>query len=136
MGREAVSWPEGNIYLYTGAVAGGGVSALIAYAADVSLTLARAWDNYPTLDDVYHNVQTGRRADLTIGALYTLGNSALNLYERGATAVHAHLYHSGYWGSAGYHLYSGRIDRLALNGRAGDVFRYQITFHANEWSGY
>ena len=135
MAREVVAWPEGSIYLYTGSV-GAGTSALVAYAADVSLTLTRAWDNYPTLDDIYHDVQTGRRADLTIGALYTVGNSALNAFERAGSAVHVHLKHSGLGFSAGYQIYSGRIDRVALNGRAGDVFRYQITYHANEWSGY
>jgi hypothetical protein len=133
MAHEAIVWPEGAIYLYTGTAT---TSALIAYASDVNATLARGWNNYSTLDDVYHDVLTGRRADLTIGNLYTVGNSALRAFEAAHTAVHIHLYQSGVWGSAGYHLYSGRIDRVTLVGREGDVFRHQIAYHANEWSAY
>jgi hypothetical protein len=130
---EAIAWPEGAIYLYTGT---GPVSALVAYAGDVNMTLARTWDNFPTLDDVYHDVQTGRRADVLIGSLYTVKNSALVTLEAAATAVHIHLFQSGIWGSAGYHLYSGRIDSVSLVGREGDLFRFQVAYHANEWSGY
>jgi len=130
---ETFAWPEGMIYLYTGA---GGASALVGYAENVYGTMAYGVDNFRTFDGVYHNRWTGQRADIHIGALYTTDALPLTVMASAQTAVHVHLKHSGAVGSAGFHLYSGAIDSMAMWGREGDVVRYTLSYHANLWSAY
>jgi hypothetical protein len=130
---ETFVWPEGAIYLWTGTAT---ASAIPAYAEYVQGTFMRGWENYATLDGVWHNVQTGQRADITLGTLYTMDNEVIRAMEGTATAVHMELRQSSINGTAGYVLYSGRIDMMALAGREGDTFKFSLSYHANEWSAY
>jgi hypothetical protein len=97
--------------------------------------LVRGWDNRARLDGSYSDALTGKRADLTIRAMYTYDSTLLRINES-ATAVHLHLKHSGALGSAGLYLYSGRIDRIDLQGSEGNPYVFGITYHANRWSAY
>lgn len=129
---ETFAWPEGAIYLWTGTAT---ARAIPAYAQQVQGTFTQGWDNFATLDGTWHNVLTGQRAEITIGALYTV-DTALRALADAQTGVHLHLTHSALGASAGYLLYSGRFDRMTLAGREGEVFRFSLAYHANEWSAY
>src|SRR5574343_10019 len=125
------AWPEGRIYLWTGTAT---ASALVAYAERVYGTLAYGVDNFRTLYGTYHNLLTGQRADVYIGALYTKDMLTLQRMADAQTGVHAHLNHSGYQGSAGYFLYSGAINSVGVVGREGDIIRVTFSYQANAWS--
>jgi hypothetical protein len=130
---ETFAWPEGSVYLWTGATT---ASAVVAYAEHVYGTLLYGIDNFRTLDGTYHNLWTGQRADVYVGAFYTTDAQQLQVIADAQTAIHAHLKHSGLAGSAGLFLYSGAIDSVQLQGAAGDVYRFSLQFHANNWSAY
>jgi len=131
---EAFSWPEGAIYIWTG---GAGVtSALVAYAENVSVTMLHGWLNYRTLDSAYHDRHTGQSVELRVGALYTVGNSALQTMFDAKTAVHVHVPYIGGGVSGGVFIYSGRIDDVAVVGQQNDLTRYRFSYHANIWSAY
>lgn len=129
---ETFSWTEGNIYVWTGTAT---ASAQITYAENNTLTLARGWDNRPTLAGTYNDHLTGMRADLSVGALYAYDNTLARMIES-ATAIHLHLKHSGKVGSAGYYLYSGYVDSIVYNGAQDAPYRYTFSYHANRWSAY
>ena len=82
------------------------------------------------------NVLTGERADITIGTMYTVDNSAIRTLAAAKTAVHMHLAQTALGASAGYLLYSGRIDQVSLAGREGQLYQFSMTYHANDWSAY
>ena len=130
---ETFAWPEGTMYLWTGSAT---ASAVVAYAESVYGTLAYGVDNFRTLDGAYHNLWTGQRADVYIGALYTTDMLTLQRMADAQTGVHAHLKHSGYQGSAGYFLYSGAINSVSIMGREGDIIRVTFSYQANAWSAY
>lgn len=130
---EVIAWPEGSIWVWTGTAG----SALLMYAQNSRAFFVRGYDNFSTLDGTYHNVETGQRADVQIESLYTTNATALQKMFDASTAVHLHMKHavSG-GGSAGHYLWSGRIDYLMYMGQVGDLYRYQIAYHANVWSAY
>ena len=130
---ETFAWPEGTMYLWTGSAT---ASAIVAYAESVYGTLAYGVDNFRTLDGAYHNLWTGQRADVYIGAMYTTDMLALRKFADAQTGVFLHLKHSGSQGSAGYFLYSGAINSVGLAGREGDVYRLTFAYQANVWSAY
>lgn len=130
---EAFSWAEGSISLWTGSAT---ASAVVAFAQTNDLTLAHGWNNYQTLDGSYHDSFTGQRADLSVGAVYT-SDLTLARMVASATAVHVRLNHSNAVnGSAGYLLYSGRVDMLRYAGSEAAPYTYQLMYHANRWSAY
>ena len=108
---------------------------MVAYATDTRVSMVRGYDNFQTLTGTWKNTHTGQRADLSIGALYTLDNTALQRLFDAATAVHIHLSHSAL-ATAGIWLYSGMIDSIEIAGREGDMYRYLMTYHCNAWSSY
>jgi hypothetical protein len=130
---ETFSFHESMIYLWTGTAT---ASAAPDYAKHVQGTFIYGWENFPTLDGVWHNVLTGQRADISIGTLYTVDNSALRTLADSQTGIHMHLAHTALGASAGYLLYSGRIDQVLLAGNDNQIYKYNVTYHANEWSAY
>ena len=132
---ETFSWPEGAIYAWTGSATS---SALLLYAEEIQGAFQRGWENYQTLDGVYHDRHTGQRVDVRVGTLYCRDNSALRaFFDTTAVTVHLHLKHSNSLSeSAGYFLYTGVIDALTLDGRKDDLFRYAMSYHSNVWSAY
>ncbi len=129
---EAYSWPEGSLSLFTGGTA---VSALISYAENSTVNLVWGWDNKPTLSGVYRDVLTGKRIDVTIGALYTV--KTIQRIADSATAVHMKFMHSSIVNStAGLWGFSGRIDRLSYAGNDGEVYKYTMALHFNQWSAF
>jgi hypothetical protein len=130
---EAYSWPEGSIAFWTGSAT---ASAVVAYATTNDLTLARGWENRRTLSGNYYDLLTGQRADLSVGAVYTSDLTLARMIES-ATAVHVRLNHTNVVnGSAGFLLYSGRVDALRYAGTDAAPYTYQLTYHANQWSAY
>lgn len=129
---EVFGWPEGYVYLYTGNLA---ASALIALAENTQTTFAYGYDNRVAANGVYADHLTGRRCDVTIGAMYTMDITTIRMMQS-ATAVHMKFLHSGLNGSAGHWLYSGRIDNYAINGRKADTYKLSIKGHFNVWSAY
>jgi hypothetical protein len=130
---EVYTWPEGAVYLWTGTT---GNSALIAYATDTQIREVHGFINFPTLTGTYHDVITGRRADVGIGALYLADSLVLQQFASAETAVHMHLAHTANGASAGRFLWSGRIDSYENAGRQGALFTVRLNYHANIWSAY
>jgi hypothetical protein len=128
---EVFVWREASAYWWTGTAT---ASAQLAYAENVRVALTRGWDNFQRLAGTWGNNQTGTRADVQIGTLYHVSN--LQALFDSATAVHWHFMHLHALGSAGIYLYSGRIDTLELVGDQAQPFRHNLTYHANNWSGY
>jgi len=128
---EVWAWPEGHLYVVTGTT-----TAEIAYAQDVNGSFAWGWEDYRTLDAAYHNLLTGQRGVVMVGALYANDTKVLAAVASAATAVHLHLQHSANGVSAGLILYTGAIDMLRLDGREGALFRLSLDYHANLWSAY
>ena len=130
---ETYSWNEGSIAFWTGSAT---ASAVIAYATNSDLSLVRGWENRRTLSGNYYDLLTGQRADLMVGAVYTSDLTLARMVES-ATAVHVRLTHTNAVnGSAGFLLYSGRIDALRYAGSEAAPYTYQLTYHANQWSAY
>jgi hypothetical protein len=133
MAGEVFSHLEGNVWLWTGTAG----SALIAYLTDTDISMVHGVENYRTFDSAYHNLWTGQRADIAVGALYTVDRLTLQVWFDAKTAVHVHipLYNSA-GGSAGFYYYTGALDSLRLNGRENDLYRWSLQYHANVWSAY
>lgn len=131
---ESFGWPEGNIYIWTGAAAPS-TSALIAHARDTKLSVALGWDNRPAANATYYNHLTGKRADISIGAVYTVDATIAKMHES-ATAVHMKFLHANAIGSGGYFLYSARIMSLQYVGNEKQPFSYTFNAFANAWSAF
>jgi hypothetical protein len=130
---EAYSWPEGSIAFWTGSAT---ASAVVGYAQNSDLALARGWENRRTLSGNYYDLATGQRVDLNVGAVYTSDATLARMFDS-ATAVHVRVTHyNPVNGTAGFLLYSGRIDALRFAGTEGTPYTYQLTYHANQWSAY
>ena len=130
---EAYSWPEGSISFWTGSAS---ASAVVAYAQNSDLALAWGWINRQSLAGTYSDLFSGQRADLSVGAVYT-SDATLYRMVASATAVHARIVHyNPVNGSAGFVLYSGRVDALRYAGSEDAPYTYQLTYHANAWSAY
>jgi hypothetical protein len=129
---EVFGWPEGRVYYWTGTATASGEPG---YFEAASFSLTYGYSNYRTMDSAYHDTLTGQRADVTIGSMWS--TNALLAIADARTAVHLHFVASGSTnGTAGIYLYSGRIDRLELQGQNNDVYRQSVTYHANVWSAY
>lgn len=130
---ETFSWPEGTIYLWTGA----GGSATVAYAASLRLSIDYGIENVRNLSGTYRNVSTGRRADVNVGMMYTVDNTWITKIAEAQTAVHMHIKQAvPGQGSAGHYMWSGSIDGWQSQGYDGGLYRTSINYHANEWSAY
>lgn len=129
---EAFSWMEGQIAVFTGNLA---TSAVVAFAQNTRLSLAIGFVNNETLGGGYYDVRTGQRADVSIGAVWCFDGTLARIFDSG-TAVHMKIINSSVNGSAGYMLYSGRIDSLPYDGSENAPFKYTLTYHANVWSGF
>jgi hypothetical protein len=54
-----------------------------------------------------------------------------------ATAMHVRVTHANpVNGTAGFVLYSGRVDAIRYAGSEAAPYTYQLTYHANAWSAY
>ncbi len=129
---EAYSWTEGQLWVFTGNLA---TSAVVAFAENTRLNLTWGNVNRETLAGGYYDYTTGKRADMSIGAVMCSDKTLARLADS-ATAVHMKFINSSVNGSAGYMLYSGRIDTLAYDGTQAAPFKYTLAYHANVWSGF
>ncbi len=80
-------------------------------------------------------MKTGQRADVTIGGMVTQDFTIQKRFES-ATAVHLKIMQSSVNGTAGYILYSGRIDGIQWAAGEGGVFQGTLTYHANDWTAF
>jgi len=131
---EAFSWMDGTVSIWTGAAAPS-TSAVIAYAEDTKVPINRGWDNRAAANGTYYNHQTGQRCDLSIAAVYTVDTTIAKIHES-ATAVHMKVMQVNAIGSAGYFLYSGRIDSLNYQGSQKNAFKYTMNAHFNAFSAF
>jgi len=132
MAGEPFSWPEGHVYIWTGAAS----QSAVAWAQDTYGTFVRGWKSTLNLTGTYHHTQTGRRADVQVGALMVVDHLTLQKWFDSTAEVHMHFSHSAVGASAGLLLYSGRIDNLDYQGREREMFRFNLSYHAHEWSAY
>lgn len=130
---EVYGWPEGLIYVYTGVTAQSGQP--VAYAEQVQANFLVQWSNDPSMSGTYRDHKVGQRVDYSHGALYTFDQRLRQIFDL-QTAVHVKLLHSSVNGTAGYFLFSGRLDGLNFNGSQGNPFRYTLAGHANQWSAF
>lgn len=133
MPAEAYSWIEGQLYISTGVAFV--TSARIAYAEMSNLSLQWGWHNSVAASGNYSDHLTGQRANFSFGAVYTYDKTAIFIAEA-EPAVHFKIHQNTINGSAGYYLYSGRIDSLAYAGQEKGVYKYTMNVHCNNWSGY
>lgn len=131
---ESFSWPEGNVYIWTGN-ATPSTSAVFALAQNSRLPITYGWDNRANASGTYYDHKTGQRADLNIQAVYTVNTTITKIFLS-ATAVHMKLIQTNIIGSAGFFLYSGRIDNLQYIGNERQPFAYTLQAHFNAWSGF
>ncbi len=129
---EAYSWMEGEIWLWTGEAA---ASAEPQYAQSLNFSVSHLWDNRKAASGNYFNVKSGQRADVTIGGLLTQHFTVPKMFESG-TAVHMKLMQSSVNGTAGYILYSGRIDSIQQGAGNNGVFQATLAYHANDWTAF
>ena len=130
---ESFAWPEGNVWMSTGLPFA--TSAYIGLAESTQSNLQIGWVNTQAAGGVYYNHSTGQRADVTINKMYSFDKTAQRWFDS-ATAVHMKFIHSSVNGTAGYFLYSGRIQSLSIQGNAGQVFKQAIVYFANNWSAF
>lgn len=130
---EIYAWPEGALYIWSGAANASGTPA--AYVNNATLAVQWQWSNDPRLDGSYRDHLQGKRGNLNATLAYTIGMGLVELAHATAT-VHFKLQHDGVDGSAGFIGYSGRIDSLNLNGSEGGTYGLSIAAHVNEWSAY
>lgn len=130
---EAYGFHEGFVYIATGSFA---ASALASFCESTNTNLQRGWLNRVAADGVYRDHITGKRVDVSIGAMYSTDGTLMRIFES-ATAVHMKLLHfaSGI-GSGGLFLYSGRIDACNYNGSQNNPYQYTLTYHSNVWSAF
>lgn len=132
MPTEAFGFNEGNAYLYTGA---GATSAVAAFAQNVQGSFFRGWVNHPALSGNQVEYLTGKRVDVTLGAVYTNDATIVKMIES-ATAIHMKLIHTHDLGSGGMFLYSGRVDTFQLAGTERNPYVWTIQYHAYNWSAF
>lgn len=129
---ESFAWPEGQIAIYTG---NGAASAVVAYAQQSQASRAWGWMNTETVGGVYDDHLTGKRMNVSIEAMHTFDGTIAKIAES-ATAVHMKFIHNNVNGSAGYFLYSGRIDSLEYAGSEGSPYKWTMQAHFNQWSAF
>jgi hypothetical protein len=129
---ESYSWTEGSIHIWTG---NGATSAVVGLATTVDGNLTYGIVNRQVASGGYYDYQTGQRADVRLGALWTY-DSTIRKLVASATALHMKVMNSSINGSAGYIYYSGRIDSLSFRGAENGLFSYDIAAHFNVFSGF
>jgi hypothetical protein len=129
---EAISWPEGQLIIWTGI---GAASAVVAYAQNNSLNLTYGWVNREQMSGGYYDVLTGQHAALSVGAVMCYDGTIRRLADA-KTAVHMKFMGSSIVGTAGYALYSGRIDNLSFNGTEAAPYTFTLAAHFNVWTGF
>jgi hypothetical protein len=129
---QAYSWMEGQLVFFTGI---GAASAVVAYAQNNSLNIQYGWVNREQMSGGYYDVLTGQRADLNVGAVMCFDGAIRRLFEA-KTAVHMKFINSSVAGTAGYNLYSGRIDTLNFNGTENAPYTFTLAAHFNSFSGF
>lgn len=129
---EVFAWREGQVYVWTG---NSTVSALTAYAQNINASLVYGWNNRRLVTGTYQDVLTGVRVDVQIGAMYT-PDAILQKFALLTAETHLHLRHSSLGGTAGIFLWSGRIDRIDIQGNEGNVYNFTVAYHSNVVSGY
>lgn len=131
---EGFVWPEGVVAISTGVPFA--TSALLAYAEQTTVAEKWGWVNTPAADQTYYDHQTGQRADVQLGCIYTTDKTWLRIAEA-ETAVHLKfVYNNSAISSGGIFLYSGRIDNMQIVGQAAQVYKLSMTYHANAWSAF
>ncbi len=129
---ESISFSEGSILFWTGT----STARAVAFVENGSLVLTQGWENRRLGSGQYIDLFTGQRADVQINAAITWDTTIQRIFQS-ATAVHMNVRHSGLLEpSAGYLLYSGRLDSLSVQGSQGQVVRLGIQYHTNIWSAY
>lgn len=133
---ESYSFPEGKLYLYasaSGTASGSGVG----YVENARLTFAYGWGEWGTLNAVKQRAITGRRAELSIDAVYAdlvffnlaQASAAVNAkFEGLTTGIGVR--------SAQWNLYSGVVDAFTVTQAARDVFHASYAMHAEAWSAF
>jgi hypothetical protein len=130
---EVVSWMESQVYISTGSAT---ASAVVAFAQNTQVNLARGWQNDANAAGTYRDHLTGQRADVTIGVMYTY-DGTIQRIEGSATAIHMKLLNTAVGqGSAGVLLWSGRIDTLSIVGSEANPYQYTLACHFNSWSAF
>lgn len=130
---EAYAWPEGSLHLWTGSHTASGNP--IAYATDSRVTLTYRWDWTPTLSGNYNPHLAGKQANIGIGGVYAYGANIVRLFQA-QTAVHMKFTHQHFSGSAGFVLWSARLDNLTENGANGQTFGYSLAGQSYTWSAF
>jgi len=134
MGAEVFAAPECSLHVWTGSHTASGNA--VTYAENVNITLQTDYDTLPSLSGTYRDHLTNRRANINIGAAYSL-SAVLPRWAASATAVHMKAtFNQVGAGSAGFIFYSGRLDNVAIAGAINGVFTFQVQAHANIWTGF
>lgn len=130
---EGYSWIEGSIWVSTGVAFA--TSALIGYAEMSTEGRNYGWVNTPAAGGTYYDHLTGQRADIPLQAVYTFDQTLIKIAEA-KTALHFKFLQNTINGSAGCYYYSGHIDRVEIKGQDGQVYKYSVQAHFNQWSAY
>lgn len=129
---EVFTFREGQLSISTG---DSSTSAIVAYARNTNVNLTRGWYNTQSINGVYRDHQTGRRADGSIEYLYTPDATIIKMMES-ATAIHLKLMHSGLGGTGGLHVYTAYIDSFNYRGTEAQPYTFSLSFHSNRWSAF
>lgn len=129
---EVFSWVEGQVYIWTG---NSTVSAVNAYIQNTNCVEQYGWNNRRLVTGTYQDVLTGYRADVQIGAMFT-PDATIQKFARATALTHMHFRHSSLAGTAGYFLWSGRIDRIEHIGSEATPYVFNVAFHSNIVTGY
>lgn len=129
---EVYAWPEGRIYLYTGAATASG--SPIAYVQNTQLAPRYDWSWDATIGGNYRPHLVGKEARVTFAAMYA--NNALFSGFNATAQVHIKFEHSGIGGSAGFFLYSARIDGITYMGTQDAPYTYSLEARGTEWSAF
>lgn len=129
---EAFVWTEGQLVIWTGI---GAASAVVAYAQNNSLNIQYGFVNREQMSGGYYDYSTGQRADLSVGAVMCF-DGALRRLADSRTALHMKFINSSVNGTAGYNLWSGRIDSLNFNGSEAAPYTFTLAAHFNSFSGW
>lgn len=130
---EVFTFSEGRLYIWTGSHTASGMS--VAFVEQVSVNLTTQWGNQRSVGTGRHEWVIDQRADLQIGKAYA--NADLYALLNATGVVHIKVEHENVpAGSAGFILYSGRLDNLSVNGSQGAIMQENLVGHAYQWTGY
>lgn len=131
---ELFSWPEGDLYVYTGSHTASG--SPIAYVTNINVNASRAWQTDPAVDGTYHGHIVARRVDYSFQVGWLFGET-LAILHAAETALHVKLQaNMPTIGSAGLLVYSGYMPDLSWNGNEGGVFNHGVNGFGHAWSAF